>query len=570
APRGLRLPVDFFFRALAQDQHAAAIGIILSGTASDGTSGLKTIKQAGGLVMVQEPQSAQYDGMPRSAIATGLADYILPPEKMPERLLAYIRHAGGQGAAADTAAALTLRNGLPKIIVLLRARTGHDFSQYKKNTIIRRLERRMAVNQIDTITAYLRYLRENAAEAQTLFKECLIGVSNFFRDPEAFESLKHKVLPALFERTSHEQALRIWVPGCATGEEAYSLAMLLREQMDRLQQWYTVQIFATDLDPEAIETARQGMYPENIVTDVPPEYLRRFFTKEHITYRIKRDLRDMLVFAQQNLIQDPPFSNIDLISCRNLLIYFEAELQQKVFALFHYSLKPDGGLMLGTSESTGVNTDLFATLDGKYKLYQRKSGAYARRPALDFATTHLMLADTNAAEIGKMKPETPPSLREVAEKRLLESYAATCVIVNAQHDMLYVHGRTGKYLETTTGSVDVNILNRARAGLKFELTAILRQAMTQQKEIRVHGVRVKTNGGEQAIKLIAAPVPEPPALSGLLTVVIEDVAPQTLVERVQRSDLPDAAKQLVAKLEQELRSTKEHLQTSIEELETTN
>ncbi len=570
APRGLRLPVDFFFRSLAQDQQAAAIGIILSGTASDGTSGLKAIKQAGGLVMVQEPQSAQYDGMPRSAIATGLADYILPPEKMPEHLLAYIQRPATQRAEATAERAVTLTNVLSKIFILLRARTGHDLSQYKKTTIIRRLERRMAVNRIDSLAVYLRYLRENAAEAQTLFKECLIGVSNFFRDPDAFEALKQKVIPALFERKSHKQALRVWAPGCATGEEAYSLAMLLQEQMDSLQQWYTVQIFATDLDRAAIETARLGMYPENIITDVPPQYLQRCFTKEHLTYRVKRDLRDMLVFAEHNLIQDPPFSNIDLISCRNLLIYFEAELQQKVFALFHYSLNQDGCLMLGTSESIGVETDLFATCDRKWKLYQRKGGAYTHRPALDFTTTNLTMANTKAHGIADMRPETPPSLREVAEKRLLERYAATGVIVNEQHDMLYVHGRTGKYLETTTGNVNVNILNVARAGLKFELTAALRQAVTQQKEICVHGVRVKTNGEDQTINLIVTPVLEPPALSGLLTVVIEDVAPPTLIETVQHSDLPEAAKHLVAKLEQELRSTKEHLQTSVEELETTN
>ncbi|MCP4377268.1 MAG: PAS domain S-box protein [bacterium] len=566
APRSLRLPIDFFFRALAQDRQAAAIGIVLSGTASDGTSGLKAIKQAGGLVMVQEPQSAQYDGMPRSAIATGLADYILPPDKMPEHLLAYLRYPAAQTAEQN----VTLTTALPKIFALLRARTGHDFSHYKKTTIIRRLERRMAVNRIDSLAAYLRYLRENAAEAQTLFKECLIGVSNFFRDPDAFEALKQKVLPTLFERASHEQLLRIWVPGCATGEEAYSLAMLLQEQMESLQQWYAIQIFATDLDAEAIEIARQGMYPENILTDVPPQYVQRFFTKKHTTYQVKHELRDMLVFAEQSLIQDPPFSNLDLISCRNLLIYFEPELQQKAFALFHYSLNQDGCLMLGTSESVGQADDLFTTLDKKWKLYQRQSGASTRLPVLDFAAGSATPASTQAHATGHVRPETPPSLRDVAEKRLLESYAATCVIISKQHDMLYVHGRTGKYLETTTGSVNVNIVNVARAGLKFELVAAIRQAMTQQQEIRVHGVRVKTNGGEQAINLIVTPLLEPPALSGLLTIVIEDVAPPTLIETVQRSDLPDAAKHLVAKLEQEVRSTKEYLQTSVEELETTN
>ena len=358
-PRDRRLPIDFFFRSLAQDQGERAIAIVLSGTASDGTLGVKAIKGEGGMVMVQEPGSAKYDGMPASALATGLADYVLAPENMAKTLIEYLKHAPGRALQPAERLSPVTGDHLKRILVLLRARTGHDFSLYKENTLGRRIERRMAVHQIERITDYVRFLGENSPEVDTLFKELLIGVTAFFRDPPAFETLSQKVIPRLFEGSRPVDPLRVWVLGCSTGEEAYSIAILLYEHMEALQREYDVQVFGTDIDGQAIEVARPGLYPDNIAADVSPERLERFFVQEDSRYRIAKRIRELLVFAPQSLVKDPPFSKLDLISCRNLLIYLKPELQDKVVRLLHYALRPDGFLFLGTSETLGKFAHLF-------------------------------------------------------------------------------------------------------------------------------------------------------------------------------------------------------------------
>ncbi|MBK7765587.1 MAG: chemotaxis protein CheR, partial [Sulfuritalea sp.] len=377
APRGQRLPIDFFFRSLAQDQRERAIGIVLSGTGSDGTLGVRAIKGEGGMVMAQNPESTEFDGMPRSALATGLVDYVLPPAEMPAQLIAYATHAfglprlHGQPAAVHTP---RTDSALKKIFVLLRAQTGHDFSQYKPSTIQRRIERRMAVHQIEGIDSYVKYLQQTPAEGEALFRDLLIGVTNFFRDHEAFRLLEEKLVPKLFDDKPPGAAVRVWCAGCSTGEEAYSIAILLQERMEALKRSYTVQVFATDIDSRAIATARAGLYPSSIAADVSPRRLARFFVAEAggSGYRIHKAIRDMLVFSEQDVIKDPPFSRLDLISCRNLLIYMGAELQKKLIPLFHFALKPGGMLFLGTSEGVGEFGELFAVLDRKSKLYQRK------------------------------------------------------------------------------------------------------------------------------------------------------------------------------------------------------
>jgi len=330
APRGQRLPIDFFFRSLAQDQHECAIGIILSGTGSDGTLGVRAIKGEGGMVMAQNPESTEFDGMPRSAIATGLVDYQLPPAEMPAQLIAYTTHAFGKLPRATAIPASKDDSALKKIFVLLRAETGHDFSLYKPNTINRRIERRMAVHQIETIDTYVKYLQQTPVEVEALFRDLLIGVTNFFRDPETFNILEQQIIPGLFEGKQSGDVIRVWCTGCSTGEEAYSLAILLQERMEALKQSYTVQVFATDIDSRAIATARAGLYPASIAADLTPERLARFFNDESngSFYRIRKGIRDMLVFSEQDLIKDPPFSRLDLISCRNLMIYLGAELQK--------------------------------------------------------------------------------------------------------------------------------------------------------------------------------------------------------------------------------------------------
>ena len=355
APRGHRLPIDFLFRSLAVDQHERAIGIVLSGTGSDGTLGVRAIKGDGGMVMVQTPGSCEFDGMPQSALSTGMVDYELPPAEMATQLMAYVTHAFGHPPRAATVAAPQTENALKKIFVLLRSQTGHDFSQYKPNTIFRRIERRMAVHQIEGVDGYVRYLQQTPVEVQALFNDLLIGVTNFFRDPEAFALLESVVIPKLFEGKVAGSAVRVWCAGCSTGEEAYSIAILLQERLETLKVSYKVQVFATDIDSRAIAVARAGVYPGSIADDISPERLARFFTAEPdgSAYCVHKGIRDLLVFSEQDVIKDPPFSKLDLISCRNLLIYLGPELQKKLISLFHYALLPGGVLFLGTSETAG-------------------------------------------------------------------------------------------------------------------------------------------------------------------------------------------------------------------------
>ena len=359
-PRGHRLPIDILFRSLAQDQHERAIGIVLSGTGSDGTLGVRAIKAEGGMLMAQIPESCEFDGMPRSAIATGMVDYELSPADMPSQLIAYVKHAFGRPPRSATQSTPLNDNALKKIFILLRAQTSHDFSQYKPSTICRRIERRMAVHQIDSTDAYVKYLQQTPVEIEALFRDLLIGVTNFFRDPEAFEALESLVIPKLFEGKPPGAVIRAWSTGCSTGEEAYSLAILLHEQSEKLKQNYKLQVFASDIDSRAIAVARAGVYPASITTNISPERLARFFTAESdgSAYRIHKNIRDILVFSEHDVIKDPPFSKLDLICCRNLLIYFDSDLQKKLITLFHYALQPHGMLFLGTSETIGELANL--------------------------------------------------------------------------------------------------------------------------------------------------------------------------------------------------------------------
>ena len=377
---GVRLPIDYFFRSLAEDQKERAVGIVLSGTATDGTLGLKAIKGAGGMAMAQDPESAKQTGMPASAIATGLVDYVLPPGQMPARLMAYAKGPYVAPLEPGLASDAALPEPMQKMILLLRSRTGHDFSAYKPNTIRRRSERRMNVHQMKGPEQYVRFLHDNPHELDLLFKELLIGATSFFRDPEAFESLAGTVLPELLKNKPDDAVVRVWVPGCSTGEEAYSLAILLQQCADRLKKPLHLQIFATDLDTEAIEAARSGHYPDGIAVDVSHERLTRYFLKEDGNYRVRKELRERVIFAPQNVIKDPPFTKLDLISCRNLLIYLKADTQKQLLGLFHYALKPRGVLLLGPSESIGEPADHFEVRDKRWKIFLRRETAATYQP----------------------------------------------------------------------------------------------------------------------------------------------------------------------------------------------
>ncbi len=573
APRGLRLPIDYFFRSLAQDQRERAICIVLSGTGTDGTLGLKEIKGRGGMTMVQEPQSAAYDGMPRSAIDTGMVDDVLPPEQMPARLIAYVDHAfGNRLRAVPLPPRKETTDTLQKVFILLRSQTGHDFARYKRNTVHRRIERRMALNQLDQLDSYIRHLQQSPLEVDILFRELLIGVTSFFRDSEAFKSLKQKALMPLLAGHDRERSLRIWVPGCSTGEEAFSIAMLAQEANDELNHQAKVQVFATDIDAEAIDRARAGVYPDSIAADVSSERLARFFRKEEQgnSYHIRKSVRDMVVFATQSIIKDPPFSRMDLISCRNLLIYMGTELQKNVIPLFHYALNPGGYLFLGTSESVGEFTDLFGIVDRKNRLFQRKGGPSTRTVA-GFAPPQVTDLPAVLPLARRLRPESEMSVRELAETTLLEQHAPPCAIVNEQGEVLFIHGRTGLYLEPPPGEASLNILRMAREGLRLELTTALRKAIAQKTPIRYPGLQVKTNGDVAIVDLLVTPIQRPASMRDLLMVVFHDVTPRSEVEAAETRPAQATDKeQRIADLERELRTKDEYLQTTIEELETSN
>ncbi len=569
---GVKNPIDFFFRSLAADQKERAICIVLSGTGSEGALGLRAVKAEDGLVMAQTPESAKYDGMPRNAIATGLVDYVLPAENMADQIVRYLKK--GIGETSTTTGGDDSKNGglLQKIYILIRFKTGHDFSFYKQNTILRRIERRMVLNQISHLAEYVRYMQEDPWEAVILFKELLIGVTNFFRDKEAFDALNNKVIPALCDARTSDDPLRIWVPGCSSGEEAYSLAMLTHDYIVTNGKNVSLQIFATDIDGDAVEVARQGLYSDIIAADLLPGYAERFFTREDGSLRVKKEIRDKVVFALQNVIADPPFSKIDLISCRNLLIYLGPELQKKVLPLFHYSLKKDGFLFLGTSETIGEYSDYFSVIDRKLKLFKRKDTSLARSPIIDLYAPTLTDRRVDAQKIGRGGAIKGTSFREVAEQIILDIYGPTAVVINEKSEILYIHGRAGKYLEPPSGDFTGNILAMAREGLKLELSSSLRKVIADNKEIRTENVRVKTNGKDHLINLIVKPIFQPASLAGSLMVIFEEARSQDGSNPIQESPSRGADKSdpRIKQLEQELRSTKEYLQTTIEELETTN
>ena len=561
---GFRLPIDFFFKSLSADLGEKAICIILSGMASDGTAGLKAVKNELGMVMIQDPKSAKFDSMPSSAIKTGLADYILPPEEMPDQLIKYTSQRT-KGFFLDKAIADDkIPDSFQKIFILLRTHTGHDFSLYKQNTICRRVERRMNISQLDNIPNYIRLLQENHVEIENLFKELLIGVTNFFRDPESFEKLK-KVLLELIKSKPDNGQIRIWVPGCSTGEEAYSVAIMLRECMDETKKYINVQIFATDIDNNAIEKARIGLFA-GIEADVGKERLNRFFTSDGNLFHIRKEIREMLVFAPQSVIKDPPFTKLDLISCRNLLIYFNAELQKKIIPIFHYSLLPGGILFLGSSETISGFVDLFSMADKKWKIYKRRDSIYSAQPFIEFPVSR----SKGKAYENIMKKDEEKNITRLAEKIILQSYSPNCVIITGNGDIVYIHGRTGKYLELTDGEAKMNIFEMAREGLQQELQVLVRKVLSTKKSLTAEGIKIKSNGSAHLVNLTVKPIKEPAEMLGSMLIIFEEVIPQKKVPASKKIHVEKKTEKIIKELERELKSTKENLRSTIEELETSN
>ena len=576
SPRGLRLPIDFFLRSLAQDQQERSIGVILSGMGSDGTLGLRAIKEKAGVVLVQESATAKFDGMPRSAIDAGLADIVAPVGELPGKIIAYL-HRSPLIARTDVAVEDKTQSALEKAVILLRAHTGNDFSLYKRNTLQRRIERRMGIHQIHKMAAYVRYLQENSQEVDLLFKELLIGVTNFFRDPAAWEQLRKEAIPALLAHRSPGQALRAWVPGCSTGEEAYSLAMVFKEAVELAKPKgnFTLQLFATDLDRDAIDKARQGFFPENIAADVPEEQLERFFAKEVRGYRVRKEIREMVIFAPQNLILDPPFTKLDFLCCRNLLIYLTAEVQKKLLPMFHYSLNPGGILLLGSAETIGDHTDLFAPLNGKSRLF-RRTESNLRSEAFVFPSS-FSSASLAAAPDASPAPKSPVSLQTVADQLVLSHYAPPAVLTNDKGDICYVSGRTGKYLEPAAGKANWNIFAMAREGLRYELGGAFQKALRKKGVVVLRGLKVGTNGGSLCVDVTVQQLNEPGPLLGLVMIVFTDVAAPAAAKASGRPPKPPARSLRLTELEQELRQVRgdaranhEEMQTSQEELRSAN
>lgn len=587
-PRGGPMPIDRFFRSLAEDQGEYAVGIVLSGSGSDGTLGLRAIHGAGGLCLVQEPATAKYDGMPSSAIQSGFATQVLAVEDMPKALDAdaRLRHLMAQNRESPAA-----DKRLARVLMRLRAGTGHDFSQYKKSTLGRRVARRMVHNGLADVAAYERYLNEHPDEVQVLFRELLINVTSFFRDPEVFEFLKTAVLPAMLAGRPEGEPLRIWVAGCATGEEAFSLAMLLRELADELHHEMPVQIYSTDIDADAIAVGRAGLYPPNIVEDVSPERLRRFFIKEEKGYRVRKEIREMVVFALQSVIKDPPFTRLDLLSCRNVLIYLEPELQDRLMPIFHYALKAGGVLCLSPSESIGSHLDLFEPIARKFNIYRAKPSLASRRTLLNSRISWTPTSSTleQGAPVPRLREG---SLVELARRALLQAFAPASVLTELNGDILYVHGETGKYLRLAPGQPSHNILDMARDGLQLELREALHSVQGDGMPSQEREIEVRTEEQTQNIGLSVRVLPGVGVGHRLLLISFRDVdrpvvrrgsrkgkagesAEAKRIEELER-ELVLSKQSMGAMVEEqqasneELQSTNEELQSTNEELQSTN
>ncbi len=569
APRGQRSPIDCFLEELAKDQGSRAIAIILSGMGTDGVLGLQTVKENFGLTLAQEPGSAMYDGMPQAAIATGLVDYVLPLRDMPAKLMAYVTHALHDDKKLLSERALT--TNLSKIFALLRTHTDHDFSLYKKSTIHRRVERRMHLHQLGSLGKYVQFLQANPHEVELLLKELLISVTSFFRDPDSFAALAERVLPALVKSKAGD-SLRVWVPGCSTGEEAYSLSVLIAECVEhqKLEGQVQVQIFATDINGDAVDRARQGFYRRDIEGSVSPERLRRFFVKEDQGYRVQKRIRETVVFAPQNMIMDPPFTRLDLISCRNVLIYFTAELQQKLLPLFHYALAPDGVLFLGSAETTGSSSNLFTTLDPKSKIYRRRevAGSKVRKAYPKQAMGMLTTGRKVHSELSKPRPYP-----EIYRELLLKRFAPPSVLINQAGEILFFHGKTGLYLEPASGEASLNLFTMAREGLRLQLGGLIRQALDHKRAVVARDVRVESGA---LVNVRVDPLPEMSDYRGLLLVAFEPVpeakqAPgKSVAPKGKQGKRVRELEQQLARVNGQLSLTIEEMDTSREELRSAN
>lgn len=589
-PRGMRLPINVLFSSLARSQGERAIVVVLSGMGADGTLGLQAVKAMGGLIVVQQPDTAQFDSMPKSAIASGCADIIAPPAAMPGLILDYIARLPPPPNADDSrvnhgvAPADTNGHPMQAIFKLLQDQTRHDFSHYKPSTVHRRIERRMAIHAIASPALYAQFLRRNSQEVDLLFRELLIGVTSFFRDPAVWRHLADVTLPELLARRAPGDNLRAWVVGCSTGEEAYSLAMVFAEVTQRLPQYADcrLQIFASDLSPDAIASARRGQYPAAISELVSPERLSQYFTAHEGSFRIGKRIRDTVLFAQHDVILDPPFTKLDLLCCRNLMIYFDTALQSGLLPLFHYSLRPGGVLLLGSSETVGRFNQLFVPLDSKLRLYLRQDTSGVNN------SNFLLKSPRPMTKIKKETCMSPPpatdstaidNLQTAADRLLLQVYAPAAVVVNAAGDIVYISRRTGKYLEPAAGKANWNFHAMVRGGLRTPLAEALKLAASRTEAVHVSHLRPDAAGDGLIVDVTVQSLREPAALQGMLMIVFRDVAPapvgrsrrkaQTAMEASHEAEVQQCREEIQS-LREEALASKEELQSANEELQSTN
>jgi two-component system CheB/CheR fusion protein len=562
-PHHINLPIDIFLKSLATDKNKNAVAIILSGTGSDGSSAVRDIKEKGGLVIAEDPLSAKYDNMPRSAISTNCVDFVLSAKNIPEQLIKWLN--------AKEEKDDELSPELQQIFILLRARTGHDFSSYKLNTINRRIERQMYTHNISTLAEYVRFLRLHPIEVENLFKDLLIGVTSFFRDPETFEFLKTAIFPKILENKPQDYSIRIWVPACSSGEEVYSIAIALCECMDEIKCYRNVQIFGTDIDLAALEVARSGCYSEAISSNVNSERLERFFVKQKNGYKIKKQIRQMIVFGAQNIVKDPPFTKLDFISCRNLLIYLNAQLQKKIFPLFHYSLKSKGILFLGMSEAVSGYVNLFQLIAKKWKIFERKDGDTATNALLNFPTTMPSRYDftTVFREPDTIDEKNTLKIIHAIRDYLFDQYVPPCVVVNKTGQIFYAHGKLEQCLSLASITNQSNIFEVAQEAIKIVLTPVLHKAVTQKVEVIYNGIHLKNLSGLLNINLIVRPLGNIEALHGMFLVIFESVV-ESKELFVEEDISTSTINKKILSLELELRNTKENLQATIEEVESSN
>jgi len=578
------LPIDDFFRSLAIDQRERAVCVVLSGMGSDGMVGATAVHDRSGYVFAQEPSSAQFDSMPAAVIASGVCRDIAPPEELAQLVVEQIelRLANPSGAAPVS---IDDDAGIDSVIQTIRSRNGHDFSLYKRTTLVRRIERRMMVHGIDDTLSYAQHLQENPQEVDLLFSEMLIGVTNFFRDPEVWEHLRSEVLPQLIERCGDHGVIRAWSAGCSTGEEAYSLAMSLVEAIEAQPTPMTcaVQIFASDLDAEAIERARAGEYPATIASEISPERLARFFEPVSEGYRVSPALRKHVVFATHNVLMDPPFSNLDLIVCRNLLIYLQGDVQRRLLTVFHRCLRQDGVLMLGLAESVGSAEASLSEIPGRHHTYRHLSANEAHRPALQTFT-----GKAGAIEVATLSTVTPvPTMQALTDHLIVTRHGPAAVLTNDQGDIVYFSGRTGAFLEPAAGKANLNVFAMAREGIRLALHDAFTAAVRDQEETRAERLPLVSATGTSLVDLVVQPISSPPELRGLLLLVFTPSNMNSsllLQDTLQLDDQPPSADDRSAALSEELlrlraalesaahdaQYSRERLQATIEELQSTN